>query len=151
MGIIGINYKTKTATANEIFTHLLECNNSFFPPLTDRVNIEEYSRKIFEKSVTFEAWNEHSLIGLLAAYFNDSSGLLAFITSVSVLKGFMSKGVASDLLRKCIEYAIKENFTKINLEVNKEDIKAIGLYRKFGFSIDDANNDILKMKLELIH
>lgn len=147
----GINYKIKTATTKDIFVHLSECNQDFIPPLTDRVNIEEYSRKLFEKSETFEAWDEHSLVGLLAAYFNDSSGYSAFITSVSVLKGFIYRGIASDLLKMCVEFANKKSFKEIRLEVNKKNIKAIGLYRKFGFSIYEPNNDILKMKLELVH
>ena len=151
MGLNEILYKTCTASEDEIFTHLLECNENFKPPLTDRVNIEEYSRKILKKSITFEAWFEHSLIGLIAAYFNESPVLSVFITNVSVLKDFMNMGIASELLRNCISYAKKENMAEINLEVNKESINAIGLYRKFGFLDDFVTNETFKMNLKLIH
>jgi ribosomal protein S18 acetylase RimI-like enzyme len=146
----GIIYKIKTATVKEILAHLKECNNNFSPPLAERVNVDAYSRKLYEKSVTFEAWEGRCLAGLLAAYFNDSTDCSVFITNVSVLKDFMGLGIASELLRECIEYAIKENFREIKLEVNKENSYAIGLYRKFDFIIDGISDSFLKMKMELI-
>jgi ribosomal protein S18 acetylase RimI-like enzyme len=144
-----IEYKIKTASEEAILMHLRECNNNFFPPLTERVIIEEYSRKIFEKSITFEAWKEHLLVGLIAAYFNKEAGRSVFITNVSVLEDFMHLGIASGLLRRCIEYAASNKFEEISLEVNKENIPAIGLYRKFDFIDIGESNSFFKMKMVL--
>lgn len=149
METIGIVYKVNTVTKQEVLTHLRECNNNFFPPLAERVNVDEYAQKIFEKSVTFEAWNGKTLAGLLAAYFNDISDNSVFITNVSVLKDFMGLGIASKLLEECIGYGYKENFKEIKLEVRWDNHHAIGLYRKFDFKIDGKDKDYLKMKLEL--
>jgi ribosomal protein S18 acetylase RimI-like enzyme len=142
-------YKIKTANADEILAHLRESSNNFFPPLIERVDIEEYSRKIFEKSTTFEAWNGNLLTGLLAAYFSKGLDRTVFVTNVSVLADSMGQGIASRLLGNCIEYAIHENYRVINLEVHKENSHAIGLYRKYNFINDGANGDYLKMKMEL--
>lgn len=146
-----ITYKIKTANPKEILAHLQECNDNFYPPLTERVDLEEYSRKLFEKSLTFEAWKEGALAGLLAAYFSQGADRPVFITNVSVLKKFMGLGIASELLGRCIQYAADENFTEIKLEVNNESIHAINLYRKFDFVIDDGSQGFLKMKLKLIN
>jgi ribosomal protein S18 acetylase RimI-like enzyme len=145
-----IEYKIKTASETAILMHLRECNNNFFPPLAERVTIEEYSRKIFEKSITFEAWKERLLIGLIAAYFNDETDRSVFITNVSVLENFMRLGIASDLLKRCIKYAIKNKFKEMKLEVNKENAPAISLYRKFDFTCFDENDEFLNMKILLI-
>lgn len=142
--------KIKTATMKDILTHLKECNDNFYPPLNKRVNLEEYSRKIYEKSVTFEAWKEVYLVGLVSIYFNNDTDRSAYITNVSVLKSFMGLGVASELLRQCIQYAVIENFVEIKLEVHKESNHAINLYRKFDFVVDSVDNAFLKMKLKLI-
>jgi ribosomal protein S18 acetylase RimI-like enzyme len=142
-------YKIKTATEKEILAHLMECNNSFSPPLSERIDLKEYSRKIFEKSITFEAWRDHLLVGLIAAYFDKNFGYSAFITDVSVMKGFTSLGIASELLNKCIGYARKKNFREIKLEVNKDNDHAINLYRKFDFINDGTRDDFLKMKIEI--
>jgi hypothetical protein len=53
-----LKYTTKIATEFEIFLHLTGCSESFIPPLAERVNISEYAKKIFERSVTFEAWSD---------------------------------------------------------------------------------------------
>jgi len=144
-----IVYKLKTATVNDILAHLNECNDNFYPPLIERVNLEEYSRKIFEKSMTFEAWKEDSLVGLVAIYFNESADRSAYITNVSVLKSFMGSGIASELLGQCIGYAVSENFMEMKLEVNKESSPAINLYRKHDFVVDSINGGFCKMRLKL--
>jgi len=144
-----IKYKIKTAAVNEIFSHLKECNENFTPPLDDRVNIEEYAKKIFDKSVTFEAWQDQLLVGFIAAYFNDNFSGSAFITNVSIVRNFMRLGIASRLLNLCIGYASQNNFKKLKLEVNRHNNSAIRLYDRLGFVSYKTNEDTLLMKLEI--
>ena len=47
-----LKYKIKTATRQEIHNHLMECDESFFPSLSERVNIDEYSRIIYSHAVS---------------------------------------------------------------------------------------------------
>ena len=81
-----ITYQTKAAAEKDIFSHLSVCNDSFLPPLNERVDIYSYAKKIAENALTFEAWDESTLIGLIAVYFNADAGKSAFITNVSVTK-----------------------------------------------------------------
>jgi ribosomal-protein-alanine N-acetyltransferase len=144
-----IKYKIKTASSQEILAHLLECSEDFCPPLVERVNLDLYSQKLFERSLTFEAWMEDSLVGLLAAYFARDLERSVFITNVSVSKRFMGLGIASELMGQCIKYAAGEDFMEIELEVSKENTRAINLYRKFEFVIEGGSDGFLKMKLKL--
>ena len=148
MKTTGTHYKTKTATENEIFAHLTACSDTFIPPLAHRVNINEYARKIFVKSVTFEAWaaGHSDLVGCVATYFNDPTNSIAFITSVSVLDKFVGRGIASHLLKMCIEYARKNHFREIKLEVDDQNSGAIGLYKKLGFTVYDTKGNLLLMR-----
>ena len=141
-----INYKIKTATDHEIFIHLTECSDAFVPTLAERVNISEYTRKIFKKSVTFEAWAGQLFIGCLAAYFNNSADGSAFITNVSVLPRFTGMGIASRLLEMCIGYARENNFIELRLKVDKLNNPAISLYHKFGFENYETQNNIVSMR-----
>jgi len=150
METVDVTYRIKTANTQEILEHLRKCDDSFQPILTKRVNIEEYARKICDKAITFEAWHGKILVGLLAAYFSNDSKRCVFITNVSVLEDFMGMGVASRLLQECKQYAVQENFWEIRLEVNKENVRAIHLYRKFNFALDETGKDVLTMRLELI-
>lgn len=55
------------------------------------------------------------------------------ITDIVVKKDFRMLGIGSKLLEKLIQEAKKENVTSLTLEVNANNIPAIGLYEKYGF------------------
>lgn len=142
-----IVYRIETATNGEIRDHLLKCNDDFLPLLSERVNIDEYAKKIFEKSVTFEAWSDNFLVGLVAAYFNDDEHKVGFISDVSLVKDYVGMGIASELTNQCIKYAKQHDFKEIKLEVYKDNNSAIHLYKKFGFKNSGKKGNNMSMKL----
>ena len=144
-----IIYKIKEASEKDIFLHLKDCKDYFLPPLDEKVNIDEYAKKIFEKAITFEAWEDDILVGLIAVYFNDLNRRVGFITNVSVVKKYMGMGVASVLLENCIEYATQNEFAEVQLEVDKANIPAINFYKKFNFVNEDIRSGTIIMKLEI--
>lgn len=145
----GIQYKTKTASIDDILNHLKSCNLNFNPPLTEKADLIEYAAKIYEKSVTFEAWFNDNLIGLVAAYFNSISDLTGFVTNVSVIASYKGKGIATELMSRAMEYAKKNEFKNICLEVNKNSAQAISLYKKLNFYITNQNDDTIFMKRDI--
>ena len=144
-----IKFKIKNATEAEILSHLFECNDNFTPSLDEKVNIPDYSKKIFEKSVTFEAWEGHHLVGLISAYFNNVETGGGYITSVSVVKGYEGKGIASELMNSCIDYARQNKFREIILEVSEGNLSAINLYKKFNFQKYENKRNLTLMRLGL--
>jgi len=141
-----IKFRTKTASEHEILNHLFECNNSFIPPLSNKVDLLSYSKKIVEKAITFEVWHEDKLAGLIAAYFNDTEKRAGYITNVSILPEFTGRGIGSELLLYCINFAVKEDYYEISLEVNKLNLRAISLYKKHNFVQMDERDDNIIMK-----
>jgi len=144
-----IEYYIKRATVFDILSNLEACDLDFWPPLSDRVNLEEYSYKLYENSITFEAWNNKRLIGMVAAYFNNIENSTGYITNVCVENNYKGKNIASDLMRKCIDYANENKFKSIVLEVNENNVAAINLYKKFNFKSIDIKNENIKMLLKL--
>lgn len=142
-------YREKTASMEEIHGHLLECNHNHHPPLDRKVDLLEYAGKIFEKAVTFEAWSDGSLVGLVAAYLNDGSGRTGYITNVSVTREFMGRGVALKLMGICLEKAADCGIQVMMLEVSKSSAAAIALYRKLGFEEFQDRGDTIMMRLLL--
>ena len=140
-------FRTKSASEAQIFGHLNECSALFVPDLNAAVNIRAYSAKIFQKSVTFEAWNDGRLAGLVAVYCNDSETRAAYITSVSVVREFLGAGVGSKLLGMCISYVKLNSFIEIVLEVNVRNAPAVKLYQKYGFAIFEHKGSSALMKL----
>ena len=144
-----ITYQTKAATEKNIFLHLTDCNNNFTPPLSERTELASYAKKIFEKAVTFEAWSDNQLIGLIAAYLSSDDKRSVFITNISVTKEFTGKGIASRLLRNCIAHCAKNDYFVITLEVNRNNSPAIAFYEKHQFIQSEARGDSLILTLNL--
>ena len=67
------------ASEIEIAEHLTRCDTDFVPPLSGRVEINDYVQKIFGKATTFEAWSSGALVGLVATYCNDQEKRIAYI------------------------------------------------------------------------
>jgi ribosomal protein S18 acetylase RimI-like enzyme len=147
MNVPHIIYNIKTASKHKIYLHLLECNNDFVPPLYEKVNLVEYARKLFKSSVTFEAWSNKKLIGLISAYFNNTKESIGYITNVSVIGDYKGHGIASQLLSNCIQHAANIKFNTLLLEVDKKNIIAINFYKKHNF-VNSKNKEktrILKL------
>lgn len=129
-----INYKRKTSTSTEICSHLCACQEAFVQSLQKRTKINDYAQKIFDKAVTFEAWHNKKLIGLLAAYLNDpnnqSSG---YITNISVDRDFLRQGIATQLMENLIKYTQNKKIKTLRLEVSAKNHAAIQLYEQFAF------------------
>ena len=144
-----IAFTIKQASEEDIYQHLLECSDYFLPPLAETVDIKSYAKKIFENAITFEAWVEKDLIGMIAAYINDEQRRTAYITNVSVLNSFSGKHIASRLLKDCIQYTVDMKFIEIRLKVFSNNFRAIQLYQKLNFSNAEVKGEYLIMKLAL--
>lgn len=146
---MNIEFKIKNASIIDLCNHLTRASESFEPPLDSYVNIEEYSKKLYENAVTFEAWNGDLLIGLAAAYCNNLSERICFLTNLSVEKSFQGIGIANSLTKQVIDYAKTGCFNKIMLEAKKNNKKVINFYKSNNFRICGINADCFVMELDL--
>jgi ribosomal protein S18 acetylase RimI-like enzyme len=61
------------------------------------------------------------------------------------MKEYMGSGIASNLIKMCIEYAEKFNYNEIKLEVYKDNKPAVNFYKKYNFTQIETKNDSLIM------
>lgn len=143
--------KTTTSQASkfEILTHLQTCDIQFTPLLSSRVKLDEFAQKIHNLTITFEAWHNNILIGLLGCYYTDTVNKRGFITHVSVLAAYSNHGIATKLLDQCITYGKKNGFKYIDLEVNMNNQVAIGLYQKHHFAKTGMRHDYIVMRMKI--
>lgn len=139
----------KSAGQAAIYAHLVRCADAFMPPLHERVDVVSYASKIFERAVTFEAWAQEILVGLVAAYLNDSQTRAGYITSVSVDRDYLGQGIARNLIAQCIARARELGFRELRLEVSQHNDRAISLYRKAGFAPYENRGESVMMVLWL--
>lgn len=149
MGIKGIHIKINQSKKEEIKALLEQSDNEFIPPLSTIVNISDFSDKIRERAITFEAFTGKLLVGIVAAYFNDRSTNAGYITIVCVLKNYHGRGIAKELVNNCIQFGRNNRFTQIGLEVSEDNLKAFKLYQNLGFIITERCHKQIKMTLML--
>lgn len=142
-----VEYRLNAASKWQIVEHLRTCDVDFVPRLGYRVNIEEYAAKIERKAIRFEAWSGSKLVGLVAAYLNNGESKSGFITSVSVLRKWMGKGIASQLLKRCICSTEELGMRHLRLEVAVDNRPAINLYKKNGFNVTKVGTAFITMTL----
>ena len=143
-----VDLRLNVASAPEIAAHLRRCDDDFVPRLSDRVEIDEYSRKIAGRATRFEAWAGGVLVGLVAAYFN-ADRRTAYITTVSVEPAHRNRGLASQLLSQCIAHAQEQGFAWVLLEVDRENLPAIALYEHLGFTMADVSDRTISMRRDI--
>jgi ribosomal protein S18 acetylase RimI-like enzyme len=144
-----ITYSVNRSSAAEIVAHLLVADAAFEPALSSRVNIWDYSQKLHDRAVRFEAWLGKQLVGLVASYCNQPDGGKAFVTSVSVWPETRGQGVAGQLMRQCIEHVRGLGLGQIELEVVQCSLPAVALYQKLGFNTISSNGATLTMSMTL--
>lgn len=144
-----IEYFTNRATDLEITGHLFACDPEFVRALKDRVDIEDYGKKIYNNAIRFEAWAGDVLVGIVAVYCNDQTKRMAYITSVTVLEEWQGRSVAAQLMSRCIEHSKALGMRSIGLEVASGNEPAIGLYKKYGFVVTDTSVSSITMMLTL--
>jgi len=142
-----LEFESNRASETEIAEHLVRCDADFLPPLSGRVEIDDYARKIFAQATRFEAWSGGKLIGLVAMYCNDQERRIVYVTSVSVLQEWTGKGIAARLLKQCIGHAEELGMRQVSLEVASDNKPAIGLYQKSGFVVGKPNTPFVAMDL----
>jgi 2-polyprenyl-3-methyl-5-hydroxy-6-metoxy-1,4-benzoquinol methylase len=135
-------------TLKHIQQHLTICSNTFIPSLDSYVNINDYSKKIFEQAILFSKFDGDKLVGLVAAY-NNSTEKFGWVTNVSVDPNYSRKGIASELLNECNKYFENKKYFNIFLEVFSDNKKAIKLYIKHGFINYKIKDNKMTLKQQL--
>lgn len=146
---LNIQYSINKSNLLQIIDHLTACDSSFVPALSAQVKLEQYSHKIIENAIRFEAFSNNQLVGIIACYLNDYKRQIGFITTVSVISSCNGKGIAKQLLAMLMQYAAENNFNTICLEVNKLNLPALSLYRRVGFVLANEKQDVLQMTIQI--
>lgn len=144
-----LEYRSNQAGVAEIAAHLSRCDTGFVPPLSDRVQLDEYARKLADRALRLEAWADGTLVGLVAVYCNTRNTGLAFLTNVSVVSEWRGQGIATHLIGQCIDHIKALGMGRIHLEVGSNNASAIRLYEQCGFIADQADPPLVRMSLDL--
>lgn len=144
-----VSYVRNAACVAELCAHLVACDGEFYQRLSTRVSIHDYATKLFSGAERFEAWAGNDLVGLVASYHNDPRQNSTYISNVSVLPSWQGLGIASQLIKQCVELARNQSFSVVLLSANAHDPDIIGFYESLGFGQQSEDNSSVLMQLEL--
>ena len=114
-----------------ILNYLKKTDNEYLPKTSLLVtSLYDYSKKIAEYANVYFIKIEDEDIGICAIYMNTEK---AFITSIGIIEKYQNKGIATYLFNYVFKCVKDCGINIIELEVYKENRKAIKCYEKNGF------------------
>lgn len=116
-------------------------DKDFTPPLTGRVNIEEWIDKIYSKGSIILAESESKYIGCILFYSNDIMNRKGYIAYLAVDSKYRRLGIAKSMLDRCVDISRNNNMLSITVYTNNPG--ALKLYESGGFQIE-AQEEIEK-------
>ncbi len=129
------------AKKDYIQNYLSQHDNDFYEPLSSRVDIELYSQKLSELSMTFMLFLNDDMAGLICSYFYDVESQKGFITLVHTKREYRGRHLSVKLLEAVKDYAAGHGFKSIGLFVSRQQASAFNLYLHHGFEVlsEDKN------------
>lgn len=118
---------------------------NYYPFTSQDYNISEDEQKVFinkmntqENCFLFGCFHNDNLVGVVYLYGgNRARNYHSSTLGIGVLKEYSNRGIGSNLIQKAIDYAYNCNLIgKINIQVVKENTKAINFYKKYNFQIE---------------
>lgn len=125
---------------------LLSKLNSLFLGQLISVDIDGYIEKISEKAVIITIYSCGNLKGFIAYYNNDEKKETAYLTMIAIDPDNQGMGYGINLIDLSIKNLKKEGFKKYQLEVLKDNLKAINIYEEFGFTKKEDNGNTVIME-----
>lgn len=127
------DFSNEYVAEQKIYNFIKKSDKDFPERLSDRVDLKEYSNKLFDSAVIITQINDDEIVGMFAGYANDESKKQAYVTFVSVDKEYRGHGIGQKLLSEFIIICKRKGFSKIMLHTSLENKNAISLYEKNGF------------------
>lgn len=112
-------------------------------------DISEYVDKIQRFATIVTISKKAEIKAFIAYYENDKKEELAYLTMIAVCKESWQLGYGKNLLECSIKALTNRGFKKYKLEVKEDNLKAIQLYKDYGFKILSLEQGMFSMEKEL--
>lgn len=141
-------YAVDRSGPDAVLRHLQAHDAAFQPPLSSRVDLPDYARKLADHAMRLEAWDGDALVGLVAVYCNTRDQDVAFVSNVSVFAEYAGRGIGRRLMLAAIDRVRDQGFSRLCLDVDPRAGTALRLYAALGFQAESPGTDPLRMTLQ---
>jgi len=144
-------YSKESLTSEILFDLLKRVNNSFFhEPLSVRVDLENYAKKLAHYAKHFSCFENLKLIGVVCCYMNDLVSKIAYMSVTCIDPAFQRKRIGQKLTKMCEDEAINKGFSFVDLEIHSQNTPIIKMHKKLGFYIYRKENESFFMRKNLL-
>lgn len=112
-----------------------------FGALFERVNFEDYVKKLSQYAAVYVLKEDTTTCGLAAIYMNDKENKVAYITLIGIAREYRRTNLGTLLIRHCVEKAKDCGMKTLKLEVDQENYGAIAFYEREGLQIIKEGSD----------
>ncbi len=92
------------------------------------------------------AKSENEIFGFLISFISKG---VPYISVVAVKQEEQHKGIATNLIKHCLDYWTRNDYEGITIHVDHHRKPAIKLYKKIGFEIIEEREEDLYMKISI--
>lgn len=121
---------TNKISTEKLCDYLNRIDINFSPKLSSRINLYNLAEKINKLGHYHYIYDNNKIAAFLSYYLNNE---YAYINIVNVDPNFRGKGLANKILESMILTAKSTECKLIKLEVSKDNITALKLYKSSGF------------------
>lgn len=124
----------------DIMEFLKKIDSLFKIPLSQKINLDEYSKKLIRYADVFLAFDNESIVGIFVGYNNDEVFKISNVSVLGVLNEYQGKGIARKLINNFLKLAEEKKMKKV--KVSTIDMRALNLYKSLNFKIVREENEI---------
>jgi ribosomal protein S18 acetylase RimI-like enzyme len=129
-----LRFAQDTSTSDDVLNHLACVDDLLSPKISDRIDLGTYAQKIVLRATRFEAWEQDTLVGLVAAYV-DLDDQRASVTHLAVMERCQHRRVGHRLMSSLLQALSEGGITWVDLEVAENNIQAQNFYRHMDFVV----------------
>lgn len=134
---------------SQILSLLHDIDSDFIPPLSQKINIEDYANKLIDNAVIIPIVSSGVVKAFIALYCNDAVQLKAYLSIIVVHSEYRKKGIAKLLIGTAIQYLKGINYKSFRLEVYKNNTAAISMYRQLNFTEVEQTETSIYMEIDV--
>lgn len=131
----------------EVMNFLQETDFEYPIPLSTRVNIEDYAKKLSDLSDFSICKDGNVIVGMISCYTNQPP--LGYISNVCIKKDYQGKKLFSVLFQLLLNNIKDKGIHILRLMVDFNNLNAQTIYLHFGFLPVEKNSYSRKLLMEL--
>jgi ribosomal protein S18 acetylase RimI-like enzyme len=120
----------------DLFAFLRSIDNSFDPPLSTRIDLRQWLKKVLTLGVILVSSERQKLEGVIAFYCNDRERQQAFISVLGIAEAARGQGIGKKLLQEAIDIFRSKRMKSALVTTWAGNRAAISLYEMCGFKED---------------